>query len=95
MTEFSKDPDAILDYQVDWSDWLVTDTISTSVWTVPTGITAGNGINGAPAPSNTTTTATIWLLGGTANKAYMVTNRITTAAGRTNDYSLKIFVTQL
>ena len=30
--KFIKDPDAVLDYQADWSDWLGDDTISSSSW---------------------------------------------------------------
>ena len=66
---FVKDPDATLDYIIDWSEWLDTDTISTSTWTVPTGLTN-------VSDSNTTTTATIWLSGGTAGQRYTVSNRI-------------------
>jgi hypothetical protein len=75
--ELTKDPDAVLDYQVDWSAWLGVDTISTSTWVVPTGITKNSD-------TKTTTTATIWLRGGTAGTLYLVTNRIVTAGGRTD-----------
>ena len=84
---FVKDPDATLDYIIDWSEWLDTDTISTSTWTVPTGLTN-------VSDSNTTTTATIWLSGGTAGQRYTVSNRIVTAAGRTEDRSITIKVRQ-
>jgi hypothetical protein len=82
---FFKDPNAVLDYQVDWATWLSTDTIVTSTWTVPTGITKASD-------TNTTTTTTIWLSGGTANTDYTLVNRITTAAGRTQDQSILITV---
>jgi len=48
MTRFLKDPDAVLDYGFDWSDWLADgETISTSTWTVETGITKDSDSNGA------------------------------------------------
>jgi hypothetical protein len=78
-----KDPDAVLDYQFDWSDWLGSDTVSTSTWTVPTGITK-------VTDTKTTTTTTIWLSGGTAGNEYTITNRIVTAGGRTEDRSFLI-----
>jgi len=84
-TVFRKDVDAILDYQIDWSDWLGSDTIATSTWTIPSGITQDSA-------TNTNTTATVWLSGGTAGTAYTLTNRITTAAGRTQDQSIVILV---
>lgn len=85
-TRMVKDPDAVLDYQIDWSAWLATgETISSSDWVVQTGITENSA-------SNTTTTATIWLSGGEAGVTYRVTNRIVTTANRTNDRSLYITV---
>jgi hypothetical protein len=84
---FQKDPDGLLDFTVDWSEWLGTDTISTSTWVVASGITRN-------ADSRTTTAATIWLSGGTVDTDYVVTNRITTAAGRTEDRTLVIEVRQ-
>jgi hypothetical protein len=82
---FTKDPDAILDYAVDWSRWLAGDTIAASVWIVPTGLTKAT-------ESNTATKAIVWLSGGSAGQNYTVTNRITTAAGRTEDRSFTIRV---
>jgi len=83
-SSFLKDPNAVLDYQIDWETWLGTDTISTSTWTVPTGLTKDSD-------SKTTTAATIWLSGGTADSQYNVVNRIVTAGGRTEDRTIVIF----
>jgi hypothetical protein len=85
IATFVKDPNAVLDYQVDWSPWLGVDTIATSAWTLPVGITQQSA-------SNTTTTATIWLSGGTVATKYPITNRITTAGGRTDDRTITISV---
>lgn len=79
---FIKDPDEVLDYVRDWSADLGADTIATSVWTVPDGLTKDSD-------TNTTTTATIWLSGGTLGANYEVLNRITTAGGRTFDKTLR------
>ena len=80
MKRFDKDPNAVLSYTMKWSKWLGSDTISTSTWILEDGITNDSD-------SNTTTTATITLSGGTAGTNYTVTNRITTAAGLTEDRS--------
>lgn len=85
MATFVHDPDAVLDYQIDWATWLGTDTIATSTWVVPTGLTKGSD-------TKTATTATVWLSGGTVGQRYSVTNRITTAGGRTEDGSFDIVV---
>jgi len=90
MTDtYLKDPNAKLDYARDWSAWLQTsETIATSEWIVPVGITESV----SPAPSNTTTVATIWLEGGTLGFTYLITNRITTNQGRTDDRTFRIVV---
>lgn len=83
MEIITKDPNAVLDYTVDWEDWLGSDTISSSDWIVSDGITEDSA-------SDTNTTATIWLSGGTAGRTYTITNRIVTAGGRTQDYSFQV-----
>lgn len=85
MSIYIKDPSELLDYVEDWDDyWLAAgETISTSTWTAASGITVSSS-------SNTTTTATVWLSGGTHGQEYLVTNRITTSAGRTGERSIKI-----
>lgn len=82
---FVKDPDELLDYVRDWTTALAGDTISTSTWTVPAGITKTND-------THTTTTCTIWLSGGTLDTDYAVVNRITTVGGRTLDKTLTFLV---
>ncbi len=83
----TKDKDAVQDFVLDWSKELASasDTIATSTWTVPTGITLASS-------SNTTTTATAWLSGGTLGAKYIVTNRIVTAGGRSEDASIEITI---
>lgn len=80
-----KDPVAILDYTIDWSEWLDTDTITSSTWEASTGITI-------TATSGTTTATTVWLSGGTAMTKYEITNQISTLGGRTTRQSFIIWV---
>lgn len=87
MKTFLKDPNATVDYAVDWSDWLGSDTISSVAWTVPDGITKS-------AETNTTTKATIWLSGGSVGNKYDVVCRITTSDGRTDDRTITIKMVQ-
>lgn len=79
--KWTKDPDAILDYQVNWANWLGDDTISTSTWTGVSGVTVDS-------ETETTTTATVWISGGTLGERGQATNRIVTAGGRTEDQTL-------
>lgn len=94
----NKDPAEVLDYSIDWdrsgagaaaaSGWLdVGETITDSVWTVPTGITQTT-----PAPSQAAGKATIWLSGGTSGAHYDVTNHVTTSQGRQGERSIRIYV---
>lgn len=82
---FLKDPDEVESYVRDWTADLDGDTIATSTWVVPSGITKDSD-------SNTTTTATIWLSGGTLDEDYALVNRITTAGGRTLDKTLTFLI---
>lgn len=81
-----KDPDAVLDYGFDWTAWLEAgETIATSTWTADEGITVGDSAIG-------TGTTKVWLSGGTDGTEYLVTNEITTSAGRTDDRSIRVIV---
>ena len=84
---FTKDPDAVLDYSVDWSLWLAGDQISSSEWLLEEG-----ALLQQVTESNTTTKATVWLRGGHAGTTYLVTNRIVTVGGRTDDRTLSVKV---
>ena len=83
----NKDPDEVLDYVIDWAARLGDDTVSTSTFTVPTGITKDSD-------TNTDTTTTVWLSGGTAGASYAIHNQIVTAGGRTMEQSVSIAVLQ-
>jgi hypothetical protein len=86
--EKPKDPNSVADYGLDWSLRLVDDTILTSTWIVPDGITANSN-------SHTATTTTIWLAGGTAGETYSLTNRVVTAGGRTWDWTVQLKIKEL
>lgn len=85
--KFKKDPQAVLDYVIDWSAWLEEDTISASEWSAPDGITV-------VTDSFTDTTATVWLSGGAVGESYDVTNGISTDGGRDDDRTITILVQQ-
>jgi hypothetical protein len=84
---FTKDPDAVLDYSVDWSLWLAGDEIFTSEWLLEEGALIEKATD-----SNNTTKATVWLRGGQAGTTYLVTNRIVTVGGRTDDRTISVKV---
>lgn len=86
---FEKDPDARLEYGIDWSTWLGDDTIAASTWTADDGLT----IETSPAPHVTDGKTVVWLSGGQVRQEhYRVVNRITTAGGRVDERSLWVRV---
>lgn len=82
-----KDPDEVLDYEIDWTARLSSDTISnsplSSIWILPDGLIKDDDLQ-------TDSTTTIWLSGGTLGSSYVLTNRIKTVGGRTMDQSVKL-----
>jgi hypothetical protein len=84
--KFKKDPDAVLDYTLNWTDWLVSgDTITAATSTPDSGITVDS-------TSFTTTATTTWLSGGTAGTTYSVVVHVTTDDGREDDRTITIAV---
>lgn len=96
-----KDPDEVLDYDIDWTQRLYSeselaqfdagadvdpvDTIASSTFTLPVGIVA--------TTSSFSDTATkVWLSGGTEGETYLIQNRLVTAGGRTMDQTVKLKV---
>lgn len=81
-----QDPQAVLDWTVDWTDWLVTgDTISTHSVTVQTGLTEDSS-------SDTDTAVTAWISGGTVGSSYTVVFHITTVDGRQDERTLTLTI---
>lgn len=86
VSDFTKDPDATLDWHFDWLNWLATaETITSSSFIVTAGLTLVSN-------TNTTTNTTVWLSGGQTGHVYTVTNRVVTSGGRTDDRSIIIRV---
>lgn len=85
--EAVKDPDDHKDYGLDWSAYLQSETIVSSQWILPDGITK-------QSESHTGTKAIVWLSGGTAGCSYLCTNRITTSGGRQQDETAELTVRQ-
>lgn len=87
MLRWEKDPDEVLDFQIDWATNVLEDgdEIDTSTWIMPAGVTKDDD-------SNTTGTATVWISGGTHNRTYEIVNRITTTGGRTYDQTARLKV---
>lgn len=86
LTWPAKDPDEVLDYQIDWitNRLEAAETISTSTWSVIDGDVA------IQSSSHASGIATVWLTGGTDSTVCVIRNRITTSGGRTYDEAAKL-----
>lgn len=83
-----KDPNATLDYTVNWAPWLPDgDAIDSVAWEVPAGLTLVSS-------SNTTTKATAFLSGGELGERYRVVCRVTTTGGRIDDRTVQLRIAQ-
>lgn len=80
-----KDPDSIVSYSNDWTDWLDGENLVTSVFSVASGTVT------IQQQSNTTKIAKVVLVGGTAGETCIIHNRVTTAS-RTEDRSFRFTV---
>lgn len=84
-----KDPNERLDYQCSFADRLeVGETLLTSEWLVEQGSVTLEDFT-PPHSGGITTT---WVVGGTHGEICVLTNRVTTSAGRTYDKSGRLRV---
>ena len=100
-----KDPDAVLDYKFDWapatnetpggsSDWLASgETIETYTLTVAP-VEVGGLVVDSDALTDSDTSVTCWLSGGTAGTTYAITCHIVTNAGREDDRTVYVPVAE-
>jgi frataxin-like iron-binding protein CyaY len=86
-SSFTKDPDATLDYQVDWSELLdsVSDYIVSAATSADSGITVHT-------QTFTSAAHTIWLRGGTVGQRYRVRSKIWTQGNRVDERTITILV---
>lgn len=86
MMTFTLDPDAVLDYQFNWVDWLDDDETITSHTVVPT---AGIDVDSSTEDGGV---VTVWV-SGASGRYQRVTCRIITNQGRTDDRTIRFQVT--
>jgi hypothetical protein len=79
LSAIDKDPDAILPYRFDWTDWLDGDTIDNATFAVLPAVEGGLKIDDQTFDASGV--ATGWLSGGVPGQAYTVTCSVFTTAG--------------
>lgn len=85
-----KDPNEVLDYEVDWADeeqprLEAGETLVTSTFSIVEGDVIIDSSDFAPSGL-----ATVWLSGGTAGTKCVILNRVTTSEDRTYDQSVTL-----
>jgi len=90
MTLLLKDPDAVVDYLIDWgAEYLGQDLLAESSWSVdpdePDGVAVAGGNFDA-------STATVNASGGIPGRIYRLVNHVTTALGRVDSRSIVVRV---
>jgi hypothetical protein len=85
-----KDPDAALDYSVDWgAEYLADDALSESRWAVSPAEDGGAEVAGERFDPRS---ATVKVEGGVAGRLYRLTNHIVTVSGREDSRSIMLRV---
>ena len=84
VSTFKKDPDAVLDFLFDWSQWLLfNETISSYTVTPDSGLTVDS-------TSQSNSVVAVWLSGGTVGKTYELKCKILTSMSRTDKRTMII-----
>jgi hypothetical protein len=90
MTLLLKDPEATLDYSVDWgSEYLSGDALAESGWTVSPIEDGGLTVVGGQFDL---LIATVQVGGGVAGRLYRLTNHVVTGEGREDSRSIMLRV---
>lgn len=83
---YTIDPDAVIDFEFDWTDWLAaSETISSKVITPSDGITVNSSTIVAGV-------VTVWVSGATVDTVQSIACRITTNQGRTDERTIELAV---
>lgn len=95
LAENDKDPDAVLDYGRDWSEWLGEGE------TITAHTVSLTDVEGEPSTAvtidsdaHTDTTTTAWISGGTAGETVLVVFHVVTSAGREDDRSVRLNIVE-
>lgn len=90
MTLLLKDPDAVLDYSVDWgAEYLGDDLLSTSEWTVSPNESGGISIVGSSFDAKV---AIVKAGGGIEGRLYRLDNHVVMESGRIDSRSIVLRV---
>ena len=91
MSLYLKDPDAAVDYAIDWTPYLDGRTIAASSWSVTPEEAGGAAIDETRFEPGRTA---VRVSGGVAGHGYSLANHVTLSDGSSDDRSLTLRVEQ-
>lgn len=90
MTLLMKDPEAVLDYSIDWgTEYLGGDLLADSLWSVAPDEPGGVSVAGSDFDA---TISTVKAAGGVPGRIYKLVNHVTLESGRTDNRSIVLRV---
>lgn len=90
MSLLLKDPDAVLDYSIDWgAEYLGGDVLAQSAWSATPDEPGGVTVVGTQFDS---ATSSVKAGGGVPGRIYRLVNQVVTASGRTDSRSIVLRV---
>jgi hypothetical protein len=90
MTLLLKDPDAVLDYSIDWgAEYLGDDQLAQSEWSVVPDEPGGVSVAGSEFDANT---STVKAAGGVPGRIYRLVNQVALGSGRIDRRSIVLRV---
>jgi hypothetical protein len=85
LASFVKDPQAVLDYTIDWTPWLADDAIVTSTWSVVGDVDLSDD-------AIYTSITQVWASGGTDGTLADLTNHVVTEEGREDERTIRLIL---
>lgn len=84
---YFQDPSAILDYRLDWTDWLDGDTITSGTFSASPTLPAI-----IIQQATGTAIGTVWIANGISGVTYEINHHIETLGGRTDERTFSIAI---
>ena len=89
--EATKDPEARILFEIDWSAYLVEDSITAAAWTIENS----DGSLAIESDQFDANRAGAWITGGNNNRTYTLVNEVTTEAGTVDRRRIELTVSKL
>ena len=89
-----KDPYAVLDYSLDWTDWMPSNEVISAISITAESIDGDANPLAIDSTTNTDYIATAYISGGTVGNIYNIEYKITTDLNKKDSRNIRIKVTE-